>query len=184
MKSQQLEMLAILALITIHGIAIGDDVDIPQDHIVRGILIESKTPVPKPGTLVDIVWTQKGDGVVRSDTLMCDILVLGHVRKSPDGGSIVAIALTPEDVIRFNLAKETGRLHLVIPVRVDVFVATRELAKGQKLTDPSRLLTTKSTRKNETPVDAIRSVDALKGQVLGRAIRKGDVIRSSDLLQP
>jgi Flp pilus assembly protein CpaB len=162
-----------------------------DDELAIGLRIAAKhLPMEAKklaGKQVDVLWFQRGEDNTtdRTDVLFKDVLILDAVAPGSGGtNSILTVALTPQNIIKMNMAKETGLLQIVVPERVELLVAQRDLAGGQKLTDPARFFAKKLMRKDEAPKDPILTLDALQDRVLKSALRKDDVILQQHMLPP
>lgn len=97
--------------------------EIPENFQAMGLRVNLETSAHGLATLphsrVDLIWFQRGEKneTSRVDVLLRDVLVLAADGKIDREGmtavaQVVTLALTPEQVLKVNLAKETGILNL------------------------------------------------------------------------
>jgi Flp pilus assembly protein CpaB len=100
-----------------------DNLDIPEGHQAVGLRVNLETSAHGLATLphsrVDLIWFQRAERPedARIDVLLQDVLVLAADGKIDRDGltavaQVVVLALTREQVLAVNFAKETGNLSL------------------------------------------------------------------------
>jgi Flp pilus assembly protein CpaB len=63
-----------------------------------------------------------------------------------------------------------------------VLAARKDITTGSTINDPKDFFVEKSAIKGEEPKDAVTKLDDLKGRVVRRSLREGNIVCSSDLL--
>jgi Flp pilus assembly protein CpaB len=144
----------------------GENLDIPKGHLAIGLRVNQETTAGNlaslPGSRVDLVWFQRGkeNELSRSDVLLEDIYVLAADGKIDRDGltataQVVTLALTPDQNIRVNMAKETGIVSFALRRFGDDGKTAVRGISGQELRDEiARRIRSTSQSREQQPADA------------------------------
>ena len=123
-----------------------ETLDIPDGYVAVGLRTNMECSASGfatlPGSRVDLIWFQRGQNneTSRTDVLLEDVFVLAADGKLDREGltavaQVVTLALTPEEQIKVNLAKETGIINLALRKHGDKGKRNIKGMTGQDLRD-------------------------------------------------